>query len=64
MEAVDSLGVWYKCEAVEVKDEDHYLVKQEIRHVTASGKQKCGPSAEPQVISQNLRLWAFGCLQT
>ena len=26
VEAVDSLGVWYKCEAVEVKDEDHYLV--------------------------------------
>ena len=59
-----SLGVWYKCEVVEVKDGDHYLVtftswpstydrnvgKEEISCITALGKRKCGPSAEPQVI--------------
>ena len=48
IEALDSLGVWHKCEVVEVKDRDHYLanftswpstygriVGKEIRRVTA-----------------------------
>ena len=78
VEALDSLGVWYKCEVVEVKDRDHYLVtftswpstydriigKEEIRCITASGKQKHGPSAELQVIFQNLWSRPFSCLQT
>ena len=51
VEVLTSLWVWYKCEVVEVKDIDHFLVtftlwpstydcivgKQEIRCVTASG---------------------------
>ena len=48
IEALDSLGVWHKCELVEVKDRDHYqanftswpstygrIVGKEIRRVTA-----------------------------
>ena len=44
VKALDSLGVWYKCKVVEVKDGDYYLLLR-------FRKRKHSPSAESQVLN-------------